>query len=530
MLYIHDIWAWGLANKTNLGEIKYSTITSQPILDYGATLLSKLIGDPLMSYNLLITLSFVLSGFFTYAVAYKITKNRLASLVSGFIFSFSPYHIRQAQNHLEIAQIEVIPFYFLFFYEYLKNKNLKNSLITGIALAVSTLTVNYYGLFLGILTAVFFATDVVIRRTKRLKKDISSLVILLTAGLFLVGICDINFIKIYATNKNLDEYTWKAIGKTEQDYIKYAAKPWFYVLPDIANPPFGNLSKQTLIKISNLNPYYLTRTFSANENSLYLGLIPILLSTLAFKHKPKTAKVLALIALVFIILSFPPYIFFKSREIYLPNFIFMKIFPMFRVYSRAGVITLFMTSLLSGIGLSYLLAKFNRKILGFLITISTLTFILIEFYMPAQTTKLLPLPPEYQKAISSNVTTVLEAPKLEDHSNVFYQVYHNKPVYFIRTDSKQNMDITDPFLDLNRYDKPVELVFRGNFEQIYYDHKTNELGLDLEDPYKTSKSEEGLKNHIIWFEENNKNLEKASGTQKTFFYDETSVFLINKYQ
>lgn len=520
MLYMHDIWVWSKNGSVDLGEIKYSKISTQPILDQSATLLSKVTGSPLVAYNILILFSFISTAILTFLVSFKITKNYFASFIAGLIFSFSPYHIRQAQNHLEISQIEVIPFYFLYLYEFAKSKNRRKAIITGLALAISTLTVNYYGFFLGLLTVIYILYEELTKKFKGFRKRFLNYVILFAVSAILIAGCNVNYIKIASKNRNLDEYTWKALGKTDLDYVKYAAKPWFYILPDIENTAFGQVSKNALIELSKYTPYYLTREFTANEHSLYIGIIPILLSGIALKFKSRTTRKFILIAIIFILISFPPYIFISMRKIFLPSFLLMKVFPMFRVYARAGLITLFFTAVTSATGLAILTGNPRKKLRSLLITVTTGILIIVEFYSPPKFEKLLPLPPEYSSIQTKEANTVLESPKLEDHTNTFYQIYHQKPVYFVRTDGHLEVDTNDLNAQLARSESNIPLIFRGDFQQIYFDHKINELGIDLQNPVAEEKS---ITKHLERVKRN-VDIIKSAGLNEVFHYNETYLF------
>lgn len=74
----------------------------QPILNYPALILA-LIFNEIFAYNALVIMSFFISAVTMYYLAYYLTKNRLASMTSGFIFSFSPYHFSHALGHLNIV-------------------------------------------------------------------------------------------------------------------------------------------------------------------------------------------------------------------------------------------------------------------------------------------------------------------------------------------------------------------------------------------------------------------------------------------
>src|SRR5262245_62149120 len=52
-----------------------------------------LIGSPLVTYNLMVLLSFPLCGLAMYALAWRLTRNRAAAFLAGLAYAFAPYRI-----------------------------------------------------------------------------------------------------------------------------------------------------------------------------------------------------------------------------------------------------------------------------------------------------------------------------------------------------------------------------------------------------------------------------------------------------
>jgi len=68
-----------------------------------------------VTYNLLVLVSFIFSGYGAYLLALHLTHNRPASFIAGLIFTFSPYHfLRLELGHLNLATMQWLPFYLLF--------------------------------------------------------------------------------------------------------------------------------------------------------------------------------------------------------------------------------------------------------------------------------------------------------------------------------------------------------------------------------------------------------------------------------
>ncbi len=67
------------------------------------------------AYNVMFLLGFALSGLTMYILANYLTKNHYAALISGFVFTFSAFHIAQAYSHIHFTNIEWVPLFIYFF-------------------------------------------------------------------------------------------------------------------------------------------------------------------------------------------------------------------------------------------------------------------------------------------------------------------------------------------------------------------------------------------------------------------------------
>lgn len=71
-------------------------------------------GEPILSYNLSLWLTFPLSAYGMYLLTLRWTAQRSAALIAGFIFGFAPYRFA-AIAHLQLLTFQWIPFTLLFF-------------------------------------------------------------------------------------------------------------------------------------------------------------------------------------------------------------------------------------------------------------------------------------------------------------------------------------------------------------------------------------------------------------------------------
>ena len=114
-----------------------------------------LTAGPLPAYNLLILLSFILGGYFTFLfIAYVLrdTGQRgdatLAALIGGAVYAFAPFHMQKVLDaQLEVASIQWLPLWALATAALLERPRWPLALLSGAALLVVGLGTWYYGLF-----------------------------------------------------------------------------------------------------------------------------------------------------------------------------------------------------------------------------------------------------------------------------------------------------------------------------------------------------------------------------------------------
>src|SRR4030042_2919599 len=86
-------------------------------------------------YNILFFLSFVLSGFGAYLLAYYFTRSKPASLVAGVIFAFSPFHMHNSlSTNVGTMHQEWLPFFGLYLFKFFEDLSFKNFSLVGLFL------------------------------------------------------------------------------------------------------------------------------------------------------------------------------------------------------------------------------------------------------------------------------------------------------------------------------------------------------------------------------------------------------------
>lgn len=112
--------------------------------------------DEVFSYNMFLLMSYVLSGFLMYILAYRLTKNSLGSFIAGTIYSFSSYHHITGMAYVTSEMnIQWMPLYILSLFNIYYNPGLIHVLIYIISFLLIISFSFYHLLFMLIFTIVF---------------------------------------------------------------------------------------------------------------------------------------------------------------------------------------------------------------------------------------------------------------------------------------------------------------------------------------------------------------------------------------
>jgi len=349
-----------------------------------------LISNEVFAYNLFMFLSFFLSGITAYHLALYITKNKGISLFSAILYMFCPYHLAHSTGHLTLASIQWLPLPFLFILKFSEMPRFKNSLLVGLSLALVFVSNYYYGVFSYLMLFIFIALIIVIMKIKVTKNFI------LYSGVSLL----ISFIVISIFVLPMYKNTMALAAKVPQvsdaylHSMKYlfsgSAKPLSYLLPSYMHPIFGGFTELFVG-----SPLY---GESRGENSLYLGILPLILSWIAIKRKTRVSRVFLYLFIISVILSMPPYIKLFRLILPLPQFFIFKILPMFRTFARFGIYAMLCVSILAGLGLKKIMEEAGNRTKRSCIYMLSIMIIFLEFFVnPLKYKTDLNNPPEVYK-------------------------------------------------------------------------------------------------------------------------------------
>jgi hypothetical protein len=111
--------------------------------------LLRLFVNAVTAYNLLTLHTFVVSGIAGYLFVRYITGNHWSALLGGVLFAFNPAHMIRAQHHMNIATIQFIPLFVLFFVKAVRTGDRSSWLWSGLFLLCNALVDWNYLLYCG---------------------------------------------------------------------------------------------------------------------------------------------------------------------------------------------------------------------------------------------------------------------------------------------------------------------------------------------------------------------------------------------
>ena len=106
-----------------------------------------LCGNPVLVYNILFLLSFILCGGGMYLLVKHLTSSRNAAFVAALVFAFFPYHFAHL-SHLELLFLGWTPLCFLFIHRFFERPSFKNLLGMAVFYILQMLSCAYYGEYL----------------------------------------------------------------------------------------------------------------------------------------------------------------------------------------------------------------------------------------------------------------------------------------------------------------------------------------------------------------------------------------------
>lgn len=306
--------------------------TSHPELNNFLILPLTALRGEVFSYNFLNLAGFVLAGLGGYFLVNHLTKNFLASLIAGVIYSFSAFHFARALGHWDLAQIQWLPFFFLFLIRFDEKRKISDLLLTIIFAALVFIVSPYHGIFLPIAILLYFLIRLILNPSKTNWLTLGVIFIFLVIAWFIYQFYFGNLLNL--SIRPIDELK------------NWGLKPLHYIIPSPANPFSGQWFQEIFNRdmgISNITE----RTAFVGWIALFFALIGI------FTAKKKT--------IFWILLGL--FAFLTTLGPYPLGILLYKIAPFIRSINRFSVFVQLAIAVLAGYGLAWLLPKIKKAFL-----------------------------------------------------------------------------------------------------------------------------------------------------------------------
>lgn len=108
------------------------------------------------TYNFSLLFALTVSAFGMFHLGFFLTENRLAAILMGFFYGFSPFLMMRLNGHLNYMSAEWLPFYVLYLHKTLRDQKIQSWLLAGLFLACVAYTEYTYLIYMIILTLCTF--------------------------------------------------------------------------------------------------------------------------------------------------------------------------------------------------------------------------------------------------------------------------------------------------------------------------------------------------------------------------------------
>ncbi|MFL5732221.1 MAG: 6-pyruvoyl-tetrahydropterin synthase-related protein [Chloroflexia bacterium] len=384
------------------------------------------------AYNLIVLLSFVVSGLGAYLLVREITGNRPAATLAAVAFAFCPYRLSQMAGHIQMLGTGWIPLSFYFAERALRTRRWQPAALSGVALGLAALSAWYYAYIAGLLLGIYLLLRLwSLRRNLNARWLLRAGLAAFVAFLLIAGPVALPSLSIWASG---------GLTHSAKAADEASASPLDYVIPNALQPAWGELSM---------------RAHSGQniiEDLLYLGLVTtaIAVAGLAFRgrrrgNEPSLVAPWLVILIISLVLSFGLTLHGLAGLVTLPAtgnapipmparllYDWLPLFSSMRAYARFGLVAMLALAVLAGLAWSRL-ARARPSTASWL-TLVAIICILIDYWAapyPWGTTHVQPTRAATFLA-SAPPGTVMQMPLQSALSGpaLFAEVYYRKPIAY----------------------------------------------------------------------------------------------------
>lgn len=459
---IWNFWWWSYARDNGL-DTEFSPRLGFPFgFDLGALPvqpwerwmgegLTHLFG-PVAAYNIIILISFPLAGLTMYLLANYLLRNRWAAALAGLIFAFAPFHFGMAMNYPALGSVQFVPLYFLFVARFVFERRARDAawsvLMFGV-MAMGSYYYAYYALWITLAVALVYG----VRQRRALRAALGSMRArlrttrgALTAAALTLSVAATTALmawkplQLYLDNRD-------TLERPVSEAVRYSARVYLWFVPGLDHPVFGE----------RVRPFYDGNLFEApfNEQSLYLGYIPLVLALVAVVAAVRArGTVVAAVArmrratgfaLVVgatgALITLGPFVplgtsYYRdwaqeggTAQIPLLGRLMFEIMPTFRFFSRAQVFVMLALALLAAAGLMWVWRRLGRRELAAALSVLVVAGVTFEYSNrpPARVVDMGPTPAVYEWLADQGTDTVIAQYPMAGAAqprSFYYQYWH----------------------------------------------------------------------------------------------------------
>ena len=257
------------------------------------------------TYNLLILLSFVVSGWAVFAFVDRVSGNAWGGLLAGVLFVMSPYHVVRYAGILPLSSVEGLPIFLLGAEGWAKDGRLRWAALAGLGFVMAAWGSLYYALGLALLGPVYIVLRTPSHRRLWTDKRVRSSLVLVAgisvAALFPLSLAYLNLSQRVSLRIPLEDVDFWSASLT--DYL---------ILPGL-HPLWGEWVRAHLLTVPAEYPQI------GLEFVLGVGLICLLFAAYGARHEGSLSR-RALIGFTFaaLVLSFGPRLHWGRYPISIP--------------------------------------------------------------------------------------------------------------------------------------------------------------------------------------------------------------------
>jgi Dolichyl-phosphate-mannose-protein mannosyltransferase len=332
---------------------------------------------PITIYHLVFLSGFALSGAAMFLLVRSLTQHTFAAFVAGFIFAFLPYRFMH-YTHLELQMTMWMPLCLWAFHRAVQEERLAFGLLTGLLLALQTLSSWYYGIFLATYLLPVGAVLLIGEGSRRLGPSIRVLI----AGGLLAAVIVGPLTRPYFEAR-------RAVGERGVDEIGfYSATPFNYLAAHPRNVTFGAL----------------TSKWGGQERELFQG-FAVLLLALVGVWPPLSAARMAYVAGLVLALELS---FGLNGLLYPWLHDYVLPYRGLRVPARMAILVGFSLAILAGYGTARLCRVLQgRRLASIGVMVAIVSVLYVEYRSRLSVEDVWRVPPPIYDQLPDNPNTVV---------------------------------------------------------------------------------------------------------------------------